>query len=125
MRNNGCLKVVDRVNGNQDKGYMELTGATIDIHLVLKDFPFAFNIEQCLNRKEYFGLANDKGSVVVFDTSELKVFYLSDTLKQLNIIDCGDFKSFVDNIKLTIVDHRMYLPAQLCVNHFKTKGLIK
>lgn len=125
MRNAGCKTILDRVNGTQELDYAALTGATLDINLTLKDFPFAGNIHECLNNKWYFGLANGKGSVVVFDVTELKVFYLSDKQKSLKIIDAGDYKSFIDNIKLTIIDHRIFMPAQICVDHFKVKGLIK
>lgn len=125
MRNRGCLNMINKVAASQELGYAELTSATMDVHLSLEDFPFAPNIHECLNRKQFFGLSNGAGSVVVFDTSELKIFYLTENLEALNIVDAGDYKKFVDNIKLTVINHRTFLPAQLCVSHFKIKGLLK
>lgn len=116
-----------RVEENQRKDHLDLLGATVDVKLILADYPQSKEIQDCLNRKQFFGLGNGQGGIIVFDVDELMVFDLVVYGEGGKMVKTKskDFKQFLDYIKLSLITHRMFIPGQVCVSYFKKKKLIK
>ncbi len=121
MTKNGKA-LADKVAESQKLDLFQLLNVQVDVKIMLEGFPYANDILACLTVNGVFGLGNDKGHLVVFDCKDYIVYDYS--FRKLNILHAPHYTAFLNVIKLTLINNRMFIKDNLCVEYFRSKKLM-
>lgn len=112
-----------KVSASQKLDVSELLNASVDVNIMLEGFGYADDIKACITVNGLFGLGNDKGHLVVFDCKDFIIYDYS--FNKLNILDAPHYHAFLNALKLTLINNRVFIKDNLCLDYFRSKKLIQ